>query len=60
MEHFMVCTAGLPMPRIIVGTAWKKSDTACNNLAREDLYLQTKLTLLCGQEPAGIPLATLC
>jgi diketogulonate reductase-like aldo/keto reductase len=27
MEHFIVSTAGVRMPRIIFGTAWKKGNT---------------------------------
>src|ERR1700733_157367 len=97
MENFIISIAGVRVPWILYGTAWKKSDTenlvrtairlgfrgidtacqpkhyhepgvgagvaaclrgepACNgNLAREDLYLQTKFTALSGQDPAHIP-----
>ena len=97
MENFIISIAGVRVPKILYGTAWKKSDTenfvrtairlgfrgidtacqpkhyhepgvgagvaaclrgepACNgNLAREDLYLQTKFTALSGQDPARIP-----
>lgn len=97
MENFIISIAGVRVPWILYGTAWKKSDTenfvrtairlgfrgidtacqpkhyhepgvgagvaaclrgepACNgNLAREDLYLQTKFTALSGQDPARIP-----
>jgi diketogulonate reductase-like aldo/keto reductase len=97
MENFIISIAGVRVPRILYGTAWKKSDTenfvrtairlgfrgidtacqpkhyhepgvgagvvaclrgepACNgNLAREDLYLQTKFTAQSGQDPARIP-----
>jgi len=97
MENFIISIAGVRVPWILYGTAWKKSDTenfvrtairlgfrgidtacqpkhydepgvgagvaaclrgepVCNgNLAREDLYLQTKFTALSGQDPARIP-----
>jgi diketogulonate reductase-like aldo/keto reductase len=97
MEHIVTSIAGVRVPRILYGTAWKKSDTeslvrtairlgfrgidtasqpryyhepgvgagvaAClrngpardGNLARDDLYLQTKFTPLSGQDPASIP-----
>jgi diketogulonate reductase-like aldo/keto reductase len=97
MENFIRSIAGVRVPRILYGTAWKKSDTeslvrtairvgfrgidtACQpkhyhepgvgagvaaslrggsvgggNLAREDLYLQTKFTPLSGQDPARLP-----
>jgi diketogulonate reductase-like aldo/keto reductase len=97
MENFVISIAGVRVPRILYGTAWKKSDTeslvrtairlgfrgidtACQpkhyhepgvgagvaaclrgepvrngNLAREELYLQTKFTPLSGQDPARIP-----
>ena len=97
MENFVISIAGVRVPRILYGTAWKKSDTenlvrtairlgfrgidtacqpkhyhepgvgagvaaclrgepACNgNLAREDLYLQTKFTAVSGQDPDRTP-----
>jgi diketogulonate reductase-like aldo/keto reductase len=97
MENPIISMAGVRVPRILYGTAWKKSDTeslvrtairlgfrgidtACQpkhyhepavgagvaaclrgepgrngNLARGDLYLQTKFTPLSGQDPARIP-----
>jgi diketogulonate reductase-like aldo/keto reductase len=97
MENYIISIAGVRVPWILYGTAWKKSDTenfvrtairlgfrgidtacqpkhydepgvgagvaaclrgepVCNgNLAREDLYLQTKFTALSGQDPARIP-----
>ena len=97
MENFVTSIAGVHVPRILYGTAWKGSDTerlvrtairlgfrgldtACQpkhyhepgvgagvaaclggeparngNLARTDLYLQTKFTPVSGQNPARIP-----
>jgi diketogulonate reductase-like aldo/keto reductase len=97
MENFITSVAGVRVPRILYGTAWKRSDTeslvrtaiglgfrgidtACQpkhyhepgvgagvaaclggdpartgNLARADLYLQTKFTPESGQDPARIP-----
>ena len=97
MENFIRSIAGVRVPKVLYGTAWKKSDTerlvraalrvgfrgidtACQpkhyhepgvgagvaaslhggsvgggNLAREDLYLQTKFTPLPGQDPACVP-----
>jgi diketogulonate reductase-like aldo/keto reductase len=97
MENFITSVAGVRVPRILYGTAWKRSDTeslvrtairlgfrgidtACQpkhyhepgvgagvatclggepardgNLARADLYLQTKFTPVSGQDPARIP-----
>jgi diketogulonate reductase-like aldo/keto reductase len=85
------CAAGIRMPQVLYGTAWKKADTerlvatairrgfrgldtACqpkhydeagvgagiaaalsDNLARDDLYIQTKFTPLSGQDPQRIP-----
>ena len=91
-ENNLMSAAGVQMPRIIYGTAWKKQataglvelalrtgfrgiDTACQPkhyhevgvgdgikaamrggfLTREQLYLQTKFTLLNGQDPLRIP-----
>jgi diketogulonate reductase-like aldo/keto reductase len=96
MKHIVTSIAGVRVPRILYGTAWKKSDTeslvrtairlgfrgidtasqpryyhepgvgagvtAClhngpagdGNLARDDLYLQTKFTPLSGQDPASV------
>jgi diketogulonate reductase-like aldo/keto reductase len=89
--EWLTTAAGVRIPKILYGTAWKKSDTerlvataigqgfrgidtACQpkhyeepgvgagvaaalgaNLARSDLYLQTKFTGFSGQDPQRIP-----
>jgi diketogulonate reductase-like aldo/keto reductase len=89
--EWLTSAAGIQIPKLLYGTAWKKSaterlvataiaqgfrgiDTACQpkhydeagvgagvaaalggDLARADLYLQTKFTPLSGQDPERIP-----
>jgi diketogulonate reductase-like aldo/keto reductase len=91
MKHFVDSVAGVRIPKVIYGTAWKKTDTqrlvelavrkgfrgidtacqpkhydeaavgaavaACvkSELARGDLYLQTKFTPVSGQDPRQLP-----
>ena len=90
-QNWLITSAGVKMPRIIYGTAWKKDrtgdlvvkaiqtgfrgiDTACqpkhynealvgtalqrlksHGIEREELFLQTKITPLSGQDPRQMP-----